>query len=346
MPSRVLLAAFLLALIACSPAAPADGWVRHRQWSTQTEIITLATTWPDVVRPGLELGVGFVRPEHAHIHPYERPSTELFELGEGEPLSVLLILSTGHQSPYPVLVSAFLDYTQVVFSLDGKQGLLHYLEIEPGADMHIPIQVPVDEPGWHDFFVTVFPSPEYHPTDPDERLPPSFGAGGRRAVICSGDRAVDGERLPTPLVGEPSAEERFDHEVMPLLPADGRPPNERLLVVTSIPAGQPLDLELWAKNRTTADRQYVIISLVDYHQVPFAGQKWLYLEMPAASELFLPGQLPIPRPDGIYEVQFITVSDPYERIAHTSNPFVTSPMRSAVVVGESQLAAGAGTGSR
>ncbi|MHB0878806.1 MAG: hypothetical protein ACYC5O_22430, partial [Anaerolineae bacterium] len=146
--------------------------------------------------------MGYVRPEHAHIHPYERPPNDLFELDEGEALSVLLVVSTGHQSPYPVLVSAFLDYTQVPFSLDGKQGLLHYLEIEPGTNMHIPIEVPVGQPGWHDFFVVVFPSPEYHPVEPHERLPPRLGPGGRRAVVCSGDCTVRSEPLPVPYMGE------------------------------------------------------------------------------------------------------------------------------------------------
>ncbi|MHB0877899.1 MAG: hypothetical protein ACYC5O_17820, partial [Anaerolineae bacterium] len=151
--------------------------------------------------------------------------------------------------------------------------------------------------------------------------------------------------LPSREIGA-SAEERFDVEAMPLLADDGRPPGERLFLVTSVTRGQPLQLELWAKNRSPVDRRYVVVPLVDYQQARYAGQELLYLEMPPATELFLPGQVPIPGTTGVHEVQFITIGDPYEHIADTYNPFVTSPMRSAVVVGDSQPAASAGTGSR
>jgi hypothetical protein len=290
--------------------------------------------WPDVELRGL--GVGFVRPEDRDIPPYQRPSTDEFYIQAGEPFTTLLILSSTYSEPYPVLVSVFLDYEQVRFTLDGRQGVLHYLEIVPGVDMmQIPLEVPIETSGWHDLFVIAFREPDSHPTDPQERLPPALAVGGRRTVIYSGDCTTPARMLPGALVGqETDVPDGVAIDVFPLLPDDGKPPKRRLLLSATVEPGGMFPLELWAMNgRDRPSKDYVVLPLLNFRQVPFAGSTVLHLHMPPGSELFTPGRIGVPDEEGVHELQFVAIFDPYRPLDKIRDPFVQSVMRSALVVG-------------
>ena len=135
---RVVLILLLVGMaVSCSSPGPLASspdlpeWVYHSTWSEDVHL----ASWPEAKIRGL--AIGFVQPADRTTPPYQRPSTHLFTVEDGEPFTTLLILAIGQDKPFPVLVSVFLDYEQVAFSLDNKQGLLHYLMIEPGVDMQI-----------------------------------------------------------------------------------------------------------------------------------------------------------------------------------------------------------------
>ena len=322
---RLLSLLCLAGLLACSSPEHAE-WVRHSDWSAQTRFVE----WSDVKHRGL--GVGFVRPEHRNIHPYQRPSTHIFHIQEGEPFTTLLVLSVGYSEPYPVLVSVFLDYEQVRFTLDGRQGLLHYLEIKAGVDMEIPLEVPIKRPGWHDLFVVVFRKPDYHPTDPQERLPPKLAVGGRRTVVCAKDCTVSAQTLPKALVGRGTDARNFHAYAFPLFPDDSRPPKQRLLLSAAARPEEMFALELWARNPSDRPKDYVVLPLLDFKQTAYAGSNVLHLRMPPGSELFIPGQIRLPDEEGVHELQFLYIFDPYQNLDEVTDPFVHSVMRSALVV--------------
>ncbi len=216
--------------------------------------------------------------------------------------------------------------------LDGQEGLLHYLEIPPLVDIEIPLTVPVSTPGWHDFFVVVFPQPDYHPTEPAERLPPKLGVGGRRTVICAGNCRKPIQTLPSVFVGQEVNIRTLVVDAFPLLPNDGRPPQHCLLLTVTGKPGEILPLELWARNPSDQTKEYVVIPLLDFQQITFAGSDVLHLHMPPRSELFIPGEIQLPTAEGIHELQFISIFDPYRDLDEITDPFVQSAMRSALVV--------------
>ena len=301
-------------------------WVHHSEWSAQTQFVE----WPDVALRGL--GVGFVRPEDRDIPPYQRPATDEFHIQAGEPFTTLLLLGTEDDEPYPVLISVFLDYEQVDFTMDGRQGVLHYLEIVPGVDMEIPLEVPIETSGWHDLSVIAFREPNSHPTDPQERLPPALAVGGRRTVVCTGDCAAPAQTLPAAFVGR-EADVQYTHvNAYPLLPDDGRPPKRRLLLSATVEPGEVFDLELWARNPNDRPEDYVVLPLLDFRQIPFAGSTVLHLRMPSGSELFIPGQIKLPKEEGVHELQFVIIFDAYQALDEVRDPFVNSVLRSALVV--------------
>lgn len=303
-------------------------WVRHDELSSEVDV-----TERDISRPGLNtgLGVGFVRPEDRELPPNERPSTYTFHTQRTEPFSTLLVLNAAAEKPYPVLVSLFVDYKQTSFTLDGRNGLLHYLELEPDLETELPLEVAVREPGWHDVFVVVFPHPEYHPTDHDKRLPPRFGVGGRRTVLCVEQCKLEQQPLPEPRVGERKDISRLRAAAFPLLPGDA-PAKRRLLYTTAASPGERLQLELWARNPDDQTEEYVVLPLLDFQQIPFAGSKALALRMPPSSELFVPGHIPLPNEKGIHELQFVYIFEPYRDLNKVTDPFVQSVLRSGIII--------------
>jgi hypothetical protein len=301
-------------------------WVRHDEWSIQTQF----SEWSGGgVYQGI--GVGFMRPEDRNTHPYQRSSTYEFHIQSGEPFTILLLLGTGNDEPYPVVLSVFLDYKQVSYGLDGRQGVLHYLEVMPGVDMEIPLEVPIETPGWHDLFVVAFCEPESHPADPQDRLPPSLGVGGRRTVVCAGDCTMPAWALPDVLVGQVTGVHRTNVNALPLSPDDGRPSKQRLLLSATAEPGEAFPLELWARNPDDQLEDYVVLSVLNFQQIPFAGSEVLHLRMPPESELYVPGQIQLPDEEGMHELQFITIFEPYQPLDEVQDPFVQSIMRSALV---------------
>lgn len=326
----VLLFCLLGAMTGCSPQnvtpESVEAWVRHSEWSESVYL----SKWPDVTTRGL--GVGFVLPEFREVHPYQRPQNAEFHIRQGESFATLLILSTGYSMPYPVLISVFLDYQQVRFTLDGQQGLLHYLEIEPGVDMEIPIEVSIPTIGRHDLVVVMFPEPDHHPTDLDERLPSSGRSGGKRAMVCVEDCTLASASLPIALVGTETSSVKGLPNAFLLSPDPDRPPGQRLFMSTTVSSGEVIPLELWAGNAGDSAKEYVVLPVLDYRQIAFAGSRVLHLNMPPGSELFLTGEIKAPDEAGVHELQLIYLFDPYRLPDEISDPFVMSLMHSAIVV--------------
>lgn len=321
----LLLCGLVLLISACSPNNDSE-WVRHGNWSTDTRF----AKWP-ITHRGLT--VGFVQAEHRDIHPYQRPSNTKFHIQAGDSFTTSLILSTGYDEPYPVLVSVILDYEQVRFSLDGREGLLHYLEIPSGVDLEIPMKVAVQTPGRHDLFVIAFRTPDSHPIDPQDRLPPALSVGGRRTVICADDCTAPARDLSVTHIGQPSkADAHGTISALPLLPGSDRA-QQRLLLAADAQPGEQVALELWAKNDTDQTRDYIVLTFLDFTQISFGNFKTIHLSMPLGSELFIPGTVKVPDERGLHELQFVYVFDPYRAIdTEVRDPFVQSQSRSAITV--------------
>ena len=326
--SRIgLLISLIGFLIGCAVPAAEMAVVRHETWSEDVWF-----SEPQKMTRGL--GVGFMRPEDRHKPIHERASNDQFHVRAGDPFTTRLLLNTGSDLSHPVAIAIFLDYEQVTFGLDGQWGQLHYLEIPPAVDMEIPLEVPVNTSGWRDLFVTVFSEPEGRPIDPQTRLPPSFPAVGRRTVVCVGAciPPEPDERLPEARVGEVVGVQRTSPSAMPLLPDDGRPAKERLLLATKTRPGAAFALELWARNPAdNITREYVIVPVLNFQQTSFEGDSLLHLRMPPGSELFLPGHVQLPKAKGTHELQFIVIFDPYLPLQEVQDRFVHAPMSSALI---------------
>lgn len=325
----LLLTGLALLLCGCSSRPDTAGWTKHVVWSSRTRF----TEWgPDDKPDGSArgLGVGFLRPEDQEVPPLQRTSTHRFDVRAGDRFSTLLVMTSNAPDPYPVLVSVFLDYRQVEFRMDGRQGLLHYVEIPPDVDLETPIEVPIEGAGWHDLFVVVFRSPGQHPEAEGSRVPPHLAVGGRRTVVCSGS-CTPVPTAPTDLLtGQPVEGHIMNVWAFALFANDSRPPGHRLLLVSDEVCESQYELELWASNPSEEMRDYLVISLMDYRQVVFDSSSVLHLRMPPASQFFVSGRVLAPLTPGMHEFQFISIADPYRDLDKVSFIFVYSVMRSGI----------------
>lgn len=331
--SRVaLLICVIGSLIGCAASTDDIAVVRHETWSEDVWF----SEWPETEigprPPGLS--VGYMYPEERHKPIRERTQNYLFHIPAGAPFTTRLLLRRGDDVAPHVAIAVFVNYQQVPFSLDGRWGLVHYAEILPVVVMEIPLEVPIAASGQHDLFVVVFSEPEGRPIDPQTRLPISFPAYGRRTAVCVETCHVPEpeERLPEAWVGKVVGVERTHVDAMPLLPDDGRPTKERLLLAAEARPGAPFALELWARNPSDTPREYVIVPVLNFQQTAFAGESLLRLRMPPGSELFLPGSVQLPKTRGTHELQFIVLFDPYAPLDRVRDESVWSPMSSALIV--------------
>ncbi len=101
----------------------------------------------------------------------------------------------------------------------------------------------------------------------------------------------------------------------------------------TVKPGEAIPLELWSGNSGDQAGEYVILPVLDYRQITFAGSNVLHLNMPPGNELFLPGEIRAPDKAGIHELHLICVHKPYQVLdQEVTDPFVRLYMRSAIVV--------------
>ena len=270
--------------------------------------------WP--MRDTTALRIGFVRPEHRHLAPGERPQTEEVRVDNGQALSWYLILGSGE--PATLLVTTLLDYQQVPFTLDGEHGLLHEVRVDPTGDLEMPMRLEIDEPGAHDLLVVAFKEPYNRPMDADYRNRLFQRLVGRRAVLIVGG-VEQPVHQPTPdLVGAPPPPDiTFGLPVCFAAAADdaGAHPAKRFLWSIE---GQPKEIapfRLWVSNydrETPIDGGLVLFQ--DFHQVPLRGREFLIVHLEPGHEAIIDGNLSLPGQPGVHEVQALLIIDPYRSI--------------------------------
>jgi hypothetical protein len=327
----VLFIILVSSFASCAPLGENEAWVRHSSWSANVRSVTS-------LQQHRGLFAGFVQPEYRDTPINQRPAITQFTISNTGVFTSLLILGTGHEQPYPILVSAFLDYEQVSFSLDGRDGRLHYIEALPGVDLEIPLAVSMRSKGWHDFFVVVFGEPENQSVDPNDRLPgsPSLLVGGVRTVICVENCNPGSQVFSTSYEGRPGDRSSGSAflAALPLSSNATAAPQRRLLQVVHGQPDQPFALQLWALNETNQSMDYVVLPLLDYRQVNIGAGKVLQFSMPVGTELFVSGKITLPHEPGVHELQVIYIFNPYEAVDGHLDPFVHCITRAALVVNQ------------
>jgi hypothetical protein len=180
----ISLCLFIVLSISCSSSTPDPNErvfirdiVRH---STFSEQVKVSQDWG--MTQGL--GIGFVWPEYRDTPPSERPQTLDVTLEQEQPFAPLVLLHSSTKTI--VLVSVLLDYQQVIFELDGQEGLLHEVVVEPGGDLEIPIKVNIEQPGRHDLIILGFADPYNNSLDVEYRMSGrSAQTVGRRVLLSN-----------------------------------------------------------------------------------------------------------------------------------------------------------------
>jgi hypothetical protein len=320
-----LLAALLAACAAHSRPVARFGIpdvVVHTSLSDEAQFVNWGTEMPDTTA----LGIGFVRPEDRDMPPLERPQIEEIRVPEGEPLSSYLLLQSGERAT--LLVTALVDYQQVPFNLDGQEGLLHEVMVEPGGDLELPLRLEVGEQGAHDLVVIAFKQPYNRPANPQYRNKMFQRLVGRRAVVVVG-RMEDPVHSPAPdVVGSPPPPEvTFGLRVsFSTAPTDGEThASNRFMALAQAESNEIFPYQLWVSNyhgETPVD--YALVLFQDFHQLHLKGKDMVVVHLEAGHEATIEDSLIVPAEPGVHELQVVYVMDPYRSILRdeVTTPFV------------------------
>lgn len=282
------------------------------------------------------IGIGFVWPKDRNLPPNERPQTEEIHLADGEDFNPLLILNS--DQPRTALVSVLLDYKQIEFELDGQEGLLHEVAVEPGIDLELPIEVKVEGEGAHDLIVLAFYDPYNLSLDPDYRISMNPRMVGRRAVVVVGDKNDPFMDLgkPTPGVPVPADITLNLRVAFATAPGEAKThPSQRQLFIATAQSGQSFDFQVWVSNREgDLASDYLLLPFLDFHQIRLNELNFILIRLEPDEELYFDTSLQIPEESGIKQLQIVYVFDPYRSVLREEvrAPFVFASPRIAIEV--------------
>ena len=281
----------------------------------KSALLTPLPSW----RTGPGKGIGFVRSEDRDTDPLDRPQTVELRVQEGDLLDIFLILSNGEGRPRTFLVTLILDYRQVEFELDGREGLLHEVSVPVKTDMEMPLRVQVSGSGAHDLQVMAFDYPYNLSLDQDYRMDLAGYVIGRRAVIVVGENEAPVRALSPSANGWPSPPEVTFRPRIGFASKDGTGevhPSGRQLYVAQAAAGDPYRFQLYSNNPQKEENAavYAIVFFLDFHQVNIMDQEVLVIRLEPGEEVINDIEVLLPRQPGIRQFQALYVFDPYKSI--------------------------------
>lgn len=283
-------------------------------------------------------GIGFVRPEHRDIPPFERPQTEEFRLALAEPFAPFLILLNNSTDPKVFMVTAILDYRQVPFELDGKAGLLHEVTVPPGTELEIPLRLDIDTPGAHDLQLAAFEDPYNTTLDLAHRMDLHGAVTARRAVVIVGKEKSPARSLEIEDIGvSPPDGVTFGLGVAfgEVSGSENTHPSSHQLYIAEADRGQGYPFQIWVSNYNhirAAD--YAMVPFLNYHQTSLASKDLFVVHLEPGEEAVIETELLLPDEPGVHQFQMIWLFDPYHSVLRDEvfEPFVFGSPRIAINV--------------
>jgi hypothetical protein len=280
------------------------------------------------VYSALQIDVGLVRPGERYL-PYGQLSQNLeFRVANGQPLALDLVLMSGEDSTF--LITALVDYQQVPFTLDGQEGLLHEIEIQPGKDLFIPTTLNIAGASAHDVMFLVFKDPYLRPDDLDVRQADSCLMNGFRTVVVVGEDDHPAYAATPDAVGAPPPPGVDWGAPLLLANFNGPHPSQGAGQMSFLQVGQrgqQFPYKIWMSNLgdvTPRPFDYALVKFLNYRQAPFSQKDALFVHLDEKQEVLLDDVLLLPDAGGAAEAQLLYVVDPYQSLLRQEvrDPFV------------------------
>jgi hypothetical protein len=280
-------------------------------------------------------GIGFVRPEHRNIYPFDRPQTEEFRLVEGEPFEPSMIVINGSQNAKTFLVTTILDYLQIEFEVDGVKGLLHEIVVPPETEMELPYKTNIDSTGAHDVQIIAFDYPYNRTLEEDYRMDLYGYVTAKRVSVIVGQNESPNQLLEPLMFGTPiPSDVTFVPSVGFAKVSDKGDvhPSRRQLYVDSAHAGEPYKFQILLNNTTEPTMNYALISFLDYHQIEIVNSNIMLARLDLNQQLIIDAEIVLPSDPAIRQFQLIYLFDPYGSVLRqeVAAPFVLGSPRIAL----------------
>lgn len=314
------------------PALHIENVVIHNEFSEQVRSTkVLDSMWG-------QRGVGLVRDEHRHLPRLERPQNREFHLGPNKPFAPYLLLSNNTDNPQIHLISAVVDYRQISFTLDRKEGMLHEVSVPPGTELEIPVSLAIAGEGMHDVLFLEMSRPYNATLDIDERMSTVNETFGTRAIVFVGNEEAPARSLDY-LTNSASAIPKGIEYNPPIHFAEASlqteiHPAKRQLYVAQTPPGETYSFQVRITNESKRPVEYLFIPLFNYRQVSVNGKDVWAVRLGAKEEIVVDVALPLPEEEGIHLFEMVYIYDPYRSLLQerVQSPFIKSSERLAFAI--------------
>jgi hypothetical protein len=293
---------------------------------------------PEYMKGHPGTGIGYARPEDVNTSD-GRPQNYEFRLKEGEDFSLYLILINSGNTPRLYMISMILDFQQIEFRLDGKDGLLHKFTVSGNSETNIPLIVKVDGPGVHELVAVLFDEPDNLTTETKVahsfRLDLYGHVSTRRTQIIIDDDMKPASTIPLLMTGTSiSPDVKFKARVYfasSPTSENVHASNRQLYAGTGV-AGKIYKFQMVCNNIEDKPAVYAFTSFLNFQQAEVSGQKNYYIYLNPNEEKIIDIEVLLPDEPQVNQFQVIWLFDPYKSVLNNEAyaPFVFGSPRIAI----------------
>ncbi|HQC12094.1 MAG TPA: hypothetical protein PKY15_01900, partial [Methanoregulaceae archaeon] len=232
-----------------------------------------------------------------------------------EPFEGYYFISNQMYEQNDYLISCFLDYEQVPFSLDGSgPELLHRVYLAPFEEKFFRFDLGRLEPGGHDCEIVALLETENHSLDLQFRRSTDFSYLGSRRVN------VYANSTELPVINYSSPSRIFAQNC-----GDGYVINDGLLLTRTpcvaegwftedVRAGETLVYYVNVASDSKYPVSVALVALLDYTQVPLLENDTsnaIFLNLAAGEKISFPAYVQVPATPGVHELMVLYFPVPY-----------------------------------
>jgi len=232
------------------------------KWITASVLSLLGVALPlaHVVAADIPAGEGALV---IRLFDTEGTPIESMLLDAPKPVSVVLELGNLYSSEHEIAVTLFVDGIQRRYSLNNKEGLLHFLKLQPQTYVRSRLDLPQMEPGFHSVLVLAILEPDLEVEGDDVLRTWGLHRMARRLELTVGQ--ISERPVPPPETTVLKLPETYPHLHGALLAESPSTP------VAWLGGSRHLGEKRFfvhLGNQNTRTEEYLVTLLVDWRQVP------------------------------------------------------------------------------
>ena len=237
-------------------------------------------------------------------------SNAIFYLNEPESFKKYIYIYHGYKeiSTYKLLL--FCDYKQSKFTVNNKELEEYTFKMEYNQEIKIPIEIKPLKKGFHDVFFILVKNSDIKRLDEEFRI----STTGKHMLFIRFNIIIEQKNIPK-IYFLSNLDEKENSKMPPIFTS--RNVNTRKMWLTdTIKTATKLEFFSRITNTSNEDKNFAIINLLDFKQIPINenGDLVTFFKVKNEREVVIPSSLTTPKQPGIYDLTPILIYNPYEEL--------------------------------